>query len=190
MAKARTAPSVLLTVALLGADEDLMRRARQLLVRRYGALADELAPFDSADGTLYEHQMGAHLRRCFLLFARPLRPGRLADVKIETNALEVQITEDSLLSDYVRALNIDPSYVTPHKLVRATTHDTPTSVYLDGGVYGEVLLVHSAIGWEALPHAPADYATPASCALWNHAGKLAERAVADAAADASEPQDP
>lgn len=188
MAKARTAPSVLLAAALLGADEDLLRRARQLLVRRYGPLADEVAPFPSADGSAYEHQMGGDLRRGFLLFAEPVRPKQLPDLKLETNALETQVTEDALLIEHVRAVNVDPCYVTPRKLVRATMRDTDAAVYIDCGVYGEVLLTRREGAWQPLPHAPADFAAPAVLALWDTASRVLASLSAERAGDgATEP---
>ena len=85
---------VKLFAALLGGDPGLLRRARQLLVRRFGPLdlESEIWPFDQTD--YYEPEMGPDLKRCFLSFETPIDPGALSGIKCETCALERQLAEE------------------------------------------------------------------------------------------------
>ena len=80
MGKPRAPRPVKLLVGLLSGDLDLLRRARQLATRRWGAtdLESEVWPFDQTD--YYAAEMGARLaahgEACAAVAKRLRNPGR------------------------------------------------------------------------------------------------------------------
>ena len=160
MARPRAAQPVKLFAGLLSGDPDLLRRARQLLVRRFGPvdLESDLWRFDQTD--YYEAEMGPNLQRRFLSFEQPVFPDHLAEIKHETNAVEQEIADDCLSPEIPRPVNIDPGYVDLTKLVLATTKDRGHRIYLGHGIYAEVTLQYSAGTWQVQPWTYPDYQRP------------------------------
>lgn len=156
MAALRRALPVKLFVGLLAADADLLRRARQLLVKRFGAtdLESDRWPFTFTD--YYGTEMGPNLQRWFVSFADVIQPDRLGEIKVMTNALEAQISDDALVSPQ-RAINLDPGYVDLGKLVLATTKDRAHRICIGPTVYAEVTLQYVANNWQAAPWTYPDY---------------------------------
>jgi hypothetical protein len=157
MAKPRAARSVKLFAGLLSGDPDLLRRARQLLVKRFGPVdsESEFWPFDQTD--YYQAEMGPGLQRWFLGFAQLVPPDALAEIKHETNALEAAIADDCQLLEIPRPVNIDPGYLDLTKLVLATTKDRGHRIYLGQGIYAEVTLQYVQGAWQILPWTYPDY---------------------------------
>jgi len=54
-------------------------------------------------------------------------------------------------------VNIDPGYLTPAKLILATTKDYSHRLYLGRGIYGEIILVYSCGSFKPLPWTYPDY---------------------------------
>lgn len=153
----RSAKPVKLFVGLLGGDVDLLRRARQQLVRRWGPVDAEsdLWPFDQTD--YYEPEMGPDLQRWFLSFEQLIRPDAIGEIKRETCALEEEIAEQSLAT-VPRPVNLDPGYLDLSKLVLATTKDANHRIYLGAGIYAESTLQYVDGGWTPWPWTYPDYA--------------------------------
>ena len=168
MARPRSAKPVKLIVGLLAGDDDLLRRATQLLVREYGPtdLESEVWPFDQTD--YYEPEMGPDLKRRFLSFARLIRPDTLPEIKRHTNEIEQRIADDCLLPGASRPVNLDPGYVDLGKLVLATTKDRAHRIYLGAGIYGEVTLQYRAGAWQPWPWTYPDYHSPHYHAFFKH----------------------
>ncbi len=160
MGKPRPAAHVKLFVGLLCGDVDLLRRTRQLLVRRYGPvdLESEIWPFDQTD--YYAAECGPDLKRWFLSFERPIRPDMLAEIKHETNAVEAELADACLDPLIPRPVNIDPGYVDLGKLVLATTKDRAHRICLGMGIYAEVTLYFSQGVWQMWPWTYPDYRKP------------------------------
>lgn len=147
MGRPRAPELVKLICGLLGGDADLLRRARQLLVRKFGPIdaESEIWPFTQTD--YYQDEMGRELKRQFVAFEKLIRPDQLADTKLETNAMETLIAEQCALFDVARPVNLDPGYVDLGKLVLATTKDRAHRIYLANGIYAEVTLQFTQAGW-------------------------------------------
>jgi hypothetical protein len=160
MARVRAAQPVKLIVGLLSGDVDLLRRARQLLARQYGAvdLESDFWPFVETD--YYTAEMGPGLQRWFLSFERLIRPEALAEIKRHTNELETQIADECLLPDRPRPVNLDPGYLSLAKLVLATTKDRDHRIYVGSGIYAEVTLHYREGAWQAWPWTYPDYRKP------------------------------
>jgi hypothetical protein len=168
MARPRPAGLVKLFAGLLSGDPDLLRRARQLLVRRFGPIdvESELWPFDQTE--YYREEMGPDLKRRFLSFESLVRPERLPEFKLETNALELEIADQCLLPGIPRPVNIDPGYLDLTKLVLATAKDRGHRIYIGHGVYAEVTLQYVRGGWQTLPWTYPDYTRPEYHAFFEH----------------------
>ena len=97
-----------------------------------------------------------------MTFAPLVDPARLPAIKLETNALEREMSEDG-----ARRVNIDPGYVSLGKLVLASTKDHAHRLYLGQGIYGEVTLAFQQGRFRPWPWTYPDYAREDYCALFD-----------------------
>ncbi len=145
MAKPEAFTPVKLVCGLITGEPALGEKAKSYLAERYGPVDRESPdfPFDLTD--YYEKEMGRGLARRFLSFARLVGPDGLAEIKIETNALEERVSEESGRS--LRAVNIDPGYLTASALVMATAKNFSHRIPLRRGVYAhlELLFGHGEV---------------------------------------------
>ena len=144
-------------VGILAIDEDYLPAARDLLNKHLGTidLCSPVWPFTSTK--YYAQEMSESLYRQFVSLAQPSDPACLVDLKLASNAAEL-LDADNRGRPRQRALNLDPGYITPAKLVLATTKDYSHRVYLDRGIYAEATLCFQAGAWEAWPWTYPDYA--------------------------------
>ncbi len=157
MGRPRAAHRVKLIVGLLAAETDVLRRARQKLAHRFGAIDLESTPLPFSETDFYAAEMGAPLTRQFLAFESLVRPDDLAEIKQVTNALERDIADERVALDILRPANIDPGYVELSKLVLATTKDRAHRIYLSGGIWAEVTLQFHDGAWTPQPWTYPDY---------------------------------
>jgi hypothetical protein len=92
----------------------------------------------------YEAEMGPGLKRGFLSFAGMIRPERLADLKLSTNALERAIA--GRLASGARPVNLDPGYLTRAALIMATAKDFSHRVPLADGIYAHLEFLFAKAG--------------------------------------------
>lgn len=150
---------VKLFVGLLSGDADLLRRARQKLVRRFGPADVEspVWPFTQTD--YYEQEMGPNLLRQFVAFERLIRGEQLAEIKCFCNALEEEIAEDCLALEITRPVNIDPGCMEMAKLVLASTKNATHRIYMGEGIFAEVTLHFVGGRWQPWPWTYPDFRT-------------------------------
>lgn len=141
---------------ILAADSGLLEEARDGLRGLLGDIdsSSGVWPFDATD--YYADEMGPKLLRQFVSFAAAGDPGELARIKLATNEMEDQY---SVVAEGVarRRVNLDPGYLTPSKLVLATTKDFSHRIYLRDGIYAEMTLSFNKDGIQAHPWTYADY---------------------------------
>lgn len=125
-----------LICGIIAGSERVFEIAREHLVDHFGPtdLESSLFPFDQTD--YYEKQMGPGLRRKFLSFENLINPEALSDIKLKTNALEEDITREAGRS--LRAVNLDPGYLTPSALIMATAKDFAHRIPLRNGIYAHL----------------------------------------------------
>jgi len=147
-----------LICGLIYSDADLCGRALARLEQEFGPIEDRSPeyPFNFTD--YYRPEMGDGLVRRFVSFERPFGPGSLAEAKLATNRIELELG-DAKESSFRRRVNIDPGYITPAKLVLATTKDFSHRVYLRDGIYAEVTLQFGSAGPRAQPWTYPDFAS-------------------------------
>lgn len=143
-------------VGILIALPSALAELRHSLEERLGPvdMESQLLDFDYTD--YYEPEMGSGLKRKFLGFADLGSPDALVDLKLFTNRVEQAFSINGK-----RTLNIDPGYLTPARVVLASTKDFAHRLYLGKGIYGEVTLMYQKKDFRALPWTYPDYRSEA-----------------------------
>src|SRR3990172_11972808 len=148
--------SVLLLVAASSRYATALDWARARIDRQFGPLALVSDAFDFTETAYYTATMGEGLKKQFVACERPIDPGELARIKRETNAWEAEYAALGRHAE-PRPLNLDPGYVTPAKLVLASTKDHAHRLYLRDGIYAEVTLAYRRQQWQPLEWTYPDY---------------------------------
>ena len=147
---------VLLLMAAFSRHDDALQWARRRAVQRFGVVAQDSPIFPFTETDYYHASMGPDLHKVFFAFTDLIDPGRLADIKHETNTWE---EEYAALGEHgePRPLNLDPGYVTLGKLVLASTKDHAHRMYIGRGIYAEVTLRYQHHRWLHHPWTYPDY---------------------------------
>jgi hypothetical protein len=142
-------------VAAFSRHEQALAWARARLEECFGPIALAGEPFAFDQTTYYEASMGPGLRKQLLAFDRLIDQGRLAEVKLQSNALE----QEAGAAGYPepRPLNLDPGLLVLGKLLLATTKDQAHRIYLRDGIFAEVTLRYQDGAFEPWPWTYADY---------------------------------
>lgn len=146
----------MLMIAVISRHESALNWARETTVRRFGPLAYESEAFDFTETDYYAATMGPDLRKQFLAFEGLIDPSALADIKRRTNDWETEYAAVAGHSE-PRPLNLDPGYITPAKLVLASTKDHAHRIYLRDGIYAELTLNFRHRRWQPLDWTYPDY---------------------------------
>jgi hypothetical protein len=130
--------------------------AEQRFVQRWGSVALASPRFEFHETEYYAPTMGSGILKCFWAFHPFVDPTQMPDWKIESNAWE---DEYAALGRHpeTRPLNIDPGYLTPAKLVLASTKDYAHRIYLSQGIYAEITLFYRHKQWQSHEFTFPDY---------------------------------
>jgi hypothetical protein len=148
--------SALLIIAVTSRHDGALAWARERTASEFGPIAIASDAFDFTETDYYAATMGANLVKQFLAFERLIDPGDMAEMKRRTNNWE---NEYAALGRHAesRPLNLDPGYITPAKLVLASTKDHAHRIYLRSGIYAEITLVYRHRQWEPMEWTYPDY---------------------------------
>ena len=136
MGTIRKPQEVKLFTGIIAVSRDVAAEALGALEAKFGAI-DVKSPVISFDFTdYYAPEMGEGLIRQWVSFEKLIEPSELAGIKITTNEIEEKYS-----SSGKRRVNIDPGYITPAKVVLASSKDFSHRIYLSGGIYGEITLM-------------------------------------------------
>jgi hypothetical protein len=165
MGRIRLPPDVKLFCGLLFADETAASEAGSRLVDAFGPVdyASPVLPFDYTH--YYERELGEPVRRQFLAFERLVGRERLADIKIETNRIERDLSRREG-ERICRRVNLDPGYVSDAHLCLATTKGSAHRIYLGNGIYGDIELHFRRRSIDVMPWTYPDYRTEAYHAVF------------------------
>ena len=139
----------LLILAVSSRHDAALTWARQRIENAFSAIALASDAFDFTETDYYAATMGTGLKKQFFACERLIDPGLLADIKRETNQWEAEYAGLGRHAE-PRPLNFDPGYMTPAKLVLASTKDHAHRLYLRDGIFAEVTLTYRHRQWQ--PH--------------------------------------
>ncbi len=171
MAEPRPPQPVTAICGILAADEKALTEAAAALALAFGPfrLASPALPFTFT--RYYEPEMGPNLLRQYVAFRKPVDPGSLAAIKLQTNALEQELAA-RLASRVPRPVNLDPGYVDAARLVLATTKDYAHRVYIGEGIHAEVTLAWRDGGFEPQAWTYPDYRSEPALAFFNEVRRI------------------
>jgi hypothetical protein len=152
-------PPVLLFTAVISRYGEALAWAAERAAQAWGTIADRSEAFAFTETNYYAATMGSDLKKQFLAFQRPIDPARLPQIKLESGAWEEEYARLGRHPE-PRPLNLDPGYLTPAKLVLASTKDHAHRLYLGEGIYGEVTLYLRGGRWQDREWTYPDYRRP------------------------------
>jgi len=156
MGQINTPTPVLLLIAVSSRYDQALAWAEERAVQEFGPLLFQSEAFDFTETDYYQASMGDSLKKQFLTFETRLDPGRLPQIKIDTNDWEQEFA-DQFECPEPRPLNLDPGYLTLAKLILASTKDHAHRIYLGQGIYAETTLHYRSKAWQAGPWTFPDY---------------------------------
>ena len=148
MGRIRDVEPVKLFCGIIAVDEENVHTAESTLEECFGGIdiRSAIMPFDLTE--YYRQEMGSNLLRRFVSFKKNIDPSGLSGVKTATNEIECR-NRFSGNAGRGRMINLDPGYVTPAKVVLATTKDFSHRIYIGQGIYAEVTLQCGKKGFTA-----------------------------------------
>jgi hypothetical protein len=163
MSTPREADDVKLISSLFSSEQELIDKVISRMEEKFGP-TDRLSPLLLFDRTrYYEREMGWPLYRRFVSFVNLIRPEAIADIKRDTNMMEM-----GYLMDGNRRVNIDPGYITLERLVLATGKNYTHRIYLSRGIYADLTLVFHKGCFRPLAWTYRDYSDPVSLDFFNN----------------------
>ncbi len=168
----RPVEPVKLFTAILFSSKDVFNTVREQLCSAFGPVDMASPVWTWSHSTYYEKEMGTDLKRTFLFFESPVTPDKLADIKNISNNIE-EVCSRSHGQSTVRAINIDPGYITLAKVVLASTKDYAHRIYIGNGIYAEVTLIYQGKTFHPMPYTYPDYRSEEYIAMFKAArGKI------------------
>ena len=138
---------VLLIVGAFSRHPAALDWAVERAAAAWGPVSLSSPRFAFTETDYYEPTMGPGLTKCFWAFQRLIDPADLVEIKRQTNAWESEYAGIGEPAE-PRPLNLDPGYLTPAKLVLASTKDHAHRLYLSRGIYAEVTLFYKDRRWQ------------------------------------------
>lgn len=120
-------------------DSELIETITPLLEEQFGTVLFKSPVFDFTMTDYYAPEMGDTLKKVFWCFSNPIELDTLPEIKHATNEIELRYAGGNAERP-LRRINIDPGYVTPAKLVLASTKDYSHRVYIGYGIFAETTL--------------------------------------------------
>ena len=147
---------VKLIIGILAANETALAAAVKAISKSFGVidLASDVWPFTQTD--YYKDELGPNALRQFVSIENLIDPGKLAQIKHDTNSLEQQLA-DSLKLSLPRPVNLDPGFIEPSKLILASTKNFSHRIYIGNKMFAEVTLMYEKGKWRHFEYTFPDY---------------------------------
>jgi hypothetical protein len=147
---------VKLIIGILAADEAALAEAVKAISKSFGIidLTSDVWPFTQTD--YYKDELGPNALRQFVTLENIIDPGKLAQIKHDTNSLEQQLA-DSLKLSLPRPVNLDPGIIEPSKLILASTKNFSHRIYIGNKMFAEVTLMYEKGSWRHFEYTFPDY---------------------------------
>ncbi|QTA80969.1 DUF4416 [Desulfonema limicola] len=142
-----------LVISIFLKDKDLINSLTEELSEKFGNIdiISDWMPFDYT--SYYEPEMGSPLFRRMLSFANLIEQTGLSHIKLETNKLELKLSECEK-----RRVNIDPGYLLLERFVLATGKNFTHRIYIGNKIYADLTLIYTKGDFKTLPWTYPDYA--------------------------------
>ncbi|MBN2395342.1 MAG: DUF4416 family protein [Candidatus Atribacteria bacterium] len=166
---------VKLICSIISSQENIFSEALICLMKAFGRVDFEsnYQAFDYTD--YYQAEMGTNLKQKIVSFEKLISPDHLTQIKKETNQLEFELSNDpkSVFSKEIkRKVNFDPGYLTLSKFVIASTKNGPARIYLDGGIFAEIMLSYTNRSFRPLEWTYRNYQTELFLDFFNQVRKV------------------
>ncbi len=125
-----------LFVGMMYSNIEHYNKAIELLKKDFGEIELQGEEFNFTFTKHYEKEMGKNLRKRFILFKKLINRKGLTDIKLQTMKLEEKFKKNNK-----RQVNIDPGYITLNNVVVASTKELPHRIYLNKGIFADLLLL-------------------------------------------------
>jgi hypothetical protein len=147
---------VKLIIGILAANETALAAAVKAISESFGIidLTSEVWPFTQTN--YYKDELGPNALRQFVSIENLIDPGKLAQIKHDTNSLEQQLA-DSLKLPLPRPVNLDPGFIEPSKLILASTKNFSHRIYIGNKMFAEVTLMYEKGSWRHFEFTFPDY---------------------------------
>lgn len=146
---------VLLLIAASSRYPEALESALTKAEEQFGKAQLVSDAFAFSETDYYTPTMGTNLLKQFWALGT-IDPSELASIKRQANDWEADYAALEKHPE-PRPLNLDPGYITPAKLVLASTKDHAHRIYLRDGIYAEVTLSFRGGAWNSLPWTYPDY---------------------------------
>jgi Domain of unknown function (DUF4416) len=152
----RNPQPVKLIIGILAANETALAEAVKAISKFFGIidLTSDIWPFTQTD--YYKDELGSNALRQFVTIEKLIDPGKLAQIKHDTNSLEQQLA-DSLKLSLPRPVNLDPGFIEPSKLILASTKNFSHRIYIGNKMFAEVTLMYEKGHWRHFEYTFPDY---------------------------------
>ena len=163
MGKPKPPERALLFAGLLYAERETVPECLEALTLRLGPIFFKSHEMRWEHSDYYRDEIGWPIFRIFIAFERIISPDEIREIKLKTNEIEGMFSEKGR-----RRINIDPGYITPSKLVLATTKNYAHRIYLGKGIYAEVTLYYRKGSFRAHEFTYLDYQSEEYIRIFNH----------------------
>jgi len=161
---------VKLISGVIASSPVLFSEIEKKLTKSFGAIDYRscIIDFDCTD--YYSAEMGKDLKRRFFSFKKLIDPGKLSELKLKTNKMELLFAKSTRARK--RIVNIDPGYINDAKLVLASTKDYNHRLYIANGIYQEITLTFQSSSFRPFDWTYPDYRTDDYIVIFNHIREL------------------
>lgn len=137
---------VKLIIGILAANETALNAAVEMIKDKFGKcdLESQAWPFRHTE--YYAKETGSEILKKFITIEKPIKPGKLAAIKLKTNKMEAKLAKMPGIG-FSRPVNLDPGYIEPSKLVLASTKNFSHRIYIGKKIWAEVTLVYNKGKW-------------------------------------------
>lgn len=141
---------------MCGSETDLIDQVTSLWEKRFGAIEGATAEFDFSFTTYYEKEMGTQLRKKLVSFEPLVETARMVEIKAIASEDEALFLADS----GGRRINIDPGFLSRHRLLLVSRKDSPHRIPVSTGIYGDLQLLFESGSFRPLEWTYPDYRIP------------------------------
>lgn len=162
LGKVRPPEKAVLFMAILLKEQELFEDMNSLLQKEFGEILFKTTLQDWNWTDYYKEEMGEGLKRAFIFFKNIIDPSELSEIKLKTNKIEERFSVNSN-----RRVNLDPGYITPSKVVLASTKNYCHRIYIGKGIYAEISLYYKGNSFKPHIFTYRDYTAPETISIFN-----------------------